>query len=208
MALLLVRSCRPVALNQRREQSARSVRLEEGRRPRGLSLTIYRPQCFFFFFNICTRRSCSNSLDCPRRPCCSTDSLFSEPLLFMSSSTCFPLLFVCNSCLYLPALVSWRNKSCTKVPGIEALILSKLPLNYLSHRAGNARLTGGYQVLHCGTKMSVCSNLPPWINIQWGFSHFARLFVEYADAHGRAHARRFEKKKEKTRENRTRAAPL
>lgn len=45
--------------------------------------------------------------------------------------------------LYLPALVSWRNKSRTKVPGIEALILSKPPLNYLSHRAGNARLTGG-----------------------------------------------------------------
>lgn len=99
----------------------------------------------------------------------------------MSSSTCFPL-FVCNSCLNLQALVSRRNKSCTKVPGIEALILSKLPLNYLSHRAGNARLTGGYQVLHCGTKTSVCSNLPPWINIQPGFSHFARLFVDHADA--------------------------
>lgn len=95
-------------------------------------------------------------------------------------------LFVCNSCLNLPALVSRWNKSRTKVPGIEALILSKLPLNYLSHRAGNARLKGGYQVLHCGTKMSVCSNLPPRINIQRGFSHFARLFVEYVDARRRA----------------------
>lgn len=36
----------------------------------------------------------------------------------------------------------------------------------------------GYQVLLSGTEMSVCSDPPPWINIQQGLSHFAHLFVD------------------------------
>lgn len=51
------------------------------------------------------------------------------------------------------------------------------PLNYGSHRAGNARLMGVSRLSTVARRCPFCSNPPPWINIQQGLSHFARLFV-------------------------------
>lgn len=182
--LLLVRRCLAVGMNQCWERSARSGvwgREKAG----GLSVTLCWLRAFICVFvsgervlQVAPLTHCLYQW-CTGMPCCFLT-------VFYLWATCLNVLafpFVCNSCRYLWALVSWLNESCIKVPGIQALILSS-SLLIISLIGQEMPGLWGYQVLHCGTEMSVCSNLPPWINIQWGFSHFAHLFVEYTDTDG------------------------
>lgn len=87
-------------------------------------------------------------------------------------------LFVMELLLLSPPLASCllTEQKLHKGLGDSSSDAVQHPLNYGSHRAGNARLMG-YQAQHCGREIAVCYNPPPWINIQQGLSHFAHLFV-------------------------------
>lgn len=91
----------------------------------------------------------------------------------VSFSLCHGVVTVISSCsLSSPGWTkaTWRSG------GIQALMPSS---TLLIMALIGQEMPGlwGYQAQHGGTEMSICYNPPPWINIQQGLSHFARLFV-------------------------------
>lgn len=91
----------------------------------------------------------------------------------VSFSLCHGLVTVISS--NIPLSSGWTKA--TWGSGGFGLGCRPAPLLIMSHIGQEMPGLWGYQALLCGTEMSACYNPSPWINIQQGLSHFARLFV-------------------------------